>query len=869
MGYGDDRNIKVVLGGDSKGAESAFDKTERGAKSLSDQTNYLEKDVRRLSGTLSTFMGAAGLAGISLVARDAVRGFIESENASRQLEQRLRSTGGVAGLTSQELQKYAETLQKTTIFEDDATVAAETLLLTFTKIQGPIFKEAIASIQDMSVALGQDLNSSTIQVGKALNDPIAGMTALRRAGVSFTEDQREQIKTLVESGRVMDAQKVILRELQTEFGGAATAAKETLGGALTSLKNEFGNVLENLVGAGIGGGGVVGGINSLTEALGKIDVEQAERFLKVLEGIAVGLSTKYAIALSLATVRKIAFSASTLTATTRVGMFGETITLAAARVGIAEAAITALGGPLGILTGLVIAGATAWTIYGDDVKKAAKEIRDVRDVANFGEGSISTTGGAGTFKPAGGEKFSLSDTERGRLLAYSKGSRLPKTGSDSNGDGSHKPTKKGLTEDQRIALEEGKAQIKEFYKYAYDTAETEDTASRIGITLGEGLLKKTSLTIQEKGGLFSFLTNESGRPENMLGNVDLLGSAIASQEAADKVKKFAEKRTQLERETQANISQIEAETLQSRLSYLGQDEQALDAYYVTKKTKMDQDYLNSIMHAQDVGADTSLIRQQYMLEEIQMEEEKAQRLAGIWWNNSQTYVNFAQQMTTMGLQYLFFEEQQKGQIGKRMLATSLRFLTQGLQQFMFSKAKEHLIAAFSHQGQTAMMSMQHVASLTMLETEAVAWAAFLSALAANPYGGEVVIPAATAMSAVATGVVPGAIAAVGTETAGFSWGEVGMAAAWAAGGIAVGALGEAGATAIEGGTSGATTAAGYGGGSYGSPVVTQPAATQQAGPGDVHIHIHGNVYQQDKWVEDYLVPTLRDLHGRNVTITTD
>jgi hypothetical protein len=63
---------------------------------------------------------------------------------------------------------------------------------------------------DMSVALGQDMSSSAIQLGKALNDPIKGVSALQRVGVSFTASQKEQIKTLVQSGRTMDAQKLIL-----------------------------------------------------------------------------------------------------------------------------------------------------------------------------------------------------------------------------------------------------------------------------------------------------------------------------------------------------------------------------------------------------------------------------------------------------------------------------------------------------------------------------------------------------------------------------------------------------------------------------------------------------------------------------------
>jgi len=83
---------------------------------------------------------------------------------------------------------------------------------------------------------------------KALNDPIQGINAMSRAGVSFTKQQKEQIKTLVESGRTLEAQKMILAELETEYGGAAEAAGNTFQGALNKLKNAAGNLGEALGG---------------------------------------------------------------------------------------------------------------------------------------------------------------------------------------------------------------------------------------------------------------------------------------------------------------------------------------------------------------------------------------------------------------------------------------------------------------------------------------------------------------------------------------------------------------------------------------------------------------------------------------------
>jgi hypothetical protein len=132
-----------------------------------------------------------------------------------------------------------------TNFEDDATINAAALLATFTQIKGDTFQSAIVAAQDLSAVMGQDLNSSIVQVGKALNDPVRGVTALRKVGVSFSEEQQKQIKQLQTSGDLAGAQAIILAELQNEFGGAARAVADPF----TILGNVIGDIMEMLGGA--------------------------------------------------------------------------------------------------------------------------------------------------------------------------------------------------------------------------------------------------------------------------------------------------------------------------------------------------------------------------------------------------------------------------------------------------------------------------------------------------------------------------------------------------------------------------------------------------------------------------------------------
>lgn len=172
----------------------------------------------------------------------SVQAFRESEKAGKVLEATLKATGGAAGLTATEVKDLASGLQDVTNFEDDATTKAATMLATFKQINGDHFKQAIGFAQDMSTVLETDLKSSVLQIGKALNDPIRGITALTRSGVSFTEQQKQQIKTLQESGDILGAQKVILQELGSEFGGAARAAADPM----TQLTNVVGDVGETI-----------------------------------------------------------------------------------------------------------------------------------------------------------------------------------------------------------------------------------------------------------------------------------------------------------------------------------------------------------------------------------------------------------------------------------------------------------------------------------------------------------------------------------------------------------------------------------------------------------------------------------------------
>lgn len=184
------------------------------------------------------------LAGIAVAAtiQKVIASTVEAENAIRQLEARLRSTGGVAGVTSRELQALARELQGVTTFTADAILGMQGVLLSFQNIRGENVEAATRAVLDLSAALGQDLQSSAAQVGRALNDPVKGITALQKIGVTFATSQKQLIKSFTDAGNYAAAQAVILKQLSVAYGGAAVAAGNTLGGALQQLRNSFDNL---------------------------------------------------------------------------------------------------------------------------------------------------------------------------------------------------------------------------------------------------------------------------------------------------------------------------------------------------------------------------------------------------------------------------------------------------------------------------------------------------------------------------------------------------------------------------------------------------------------------------------------------------
>lgn len=232
---------------------SAYGKVELDASGVQRGVDTAIKSVQTMQlkmaalGQTMTDIGGKMTLGLTLplalFAKSAIDASNESEKAIANLEATIESTGGVAGVTAEEAIKLANAFAKITTFSDETIVTGEAMLLTFTNIGKDVFPRATEAMLNMGAKFGS-VDNAAIQLGKALQDPIQGVTALRRVGVNLSQEQEDQIKHFMAVNDIASAQAIILDELEKEFGGLAKALGETDAGKIDNLKKAFGELQE-------------------------------------------------------------------------------------------------------------------------------------------------------------------------------------------------------------------------------------------------------------------------------------------------------------------------------------------------------------------------------------------------------------------------------------------------------------------------------------------------------------------------------------------------------------------------------------------------------------------------------------------------
>lgn len=326
---GDVRAFGGTTERESGRAEQALERTGREAQTVSGHLNKLRNIA------LGVGAGLAAMGGMSFV-----RGMLDE---SQQLEtnllrtqQLIETTGRTATRSAAGMHEQARSIALATLQSTEGVMQAQQTLLTFRNITGETFDQTIDGAVDLASAMNTDLNSAVLQLGKALEDPVTGMSALTRSGTVFTESQKEMVKELVETNRTAEAQAFILGELAAQYGGVAEKEAEGFGGAQDTLgqkvqeaKIELADQLNLVERSSNFYNTAAAGVQNLTDNMGLA--------VDITKGLATVAGTTAVVALGRYTAAQVTANAAMFTGA------------GAARA--LTGAMTLLGGPIGLLVG--------------------------------------------------------------------------------------------------------------------------------------------------------------------------------------------------------------------------------------------------------------------------------------------------------------------------------------------------------------------------------------------------------------------------------------------------------------------------------------------------------------------------------------
>lgn len=223
--------------------QSFMNMAEKSRQSLASMTERSRQSTSRIKEHFGNLKSAVAGYITGIISTVSLKEVIEDTDAAEknlsQMTAVLKSTGDASGMTKEKLVELAEAQSKLTTYSAETTEKAENMLLTFTNIKSSVFPQTIQATEDMATAMHMDATQAALQLGKALNDPAKGYSKLQRVGVTFTASQVKTIKAMEKAGNTAGAQKIILQELEKEYGDSAKAAGSTLTGQIQRMENNI------------------------------------------------------------------------------------------------------------------------------------------------------------------------------------------------------------------------------------------------------------------------------------------------------------------------------------------------------------------------------------------------------------------------------------------------------------------------------------------------------------------------------------------------------------------------------------------------------------------------------------------------------
>ena len=213
-------NIEVAILGDSKGAQRALDQTE-------------SKMDKFKSGMKKAAMVAGGV----LLAEGALaKGLVEHGRAARDTNGKIENMTDRLGIYGDEHDQVAdriinnaEKMSANTGIDDKAIKSAQTMLLGFDDLAdsageaGGMFDRVTQAAVDMDGQGMKPVDKAAKDLARSLDEPETGLKRLERSGITFTDQQKEQIKAMAEAGDKAGAQAEIMEAVESKVKGAGEA----------------------------------------------------------------------------------------------------------------------------------------------------------------------------------------------------------------------------------------------------------------------------------------------------------------------------------------------------------------------------------------------------------------------------------------------------------------------------------------------------------------------------------------------------------------------------------------------------------------------------------------------------------------------
>lgn len=237
-------DLIAKIGGFEQGMDRAARTADRKGREISRSAKQRAKETEEAWSKVGNVIGSvfASIA-VGAVFQKFARETMNAEKEQAQLAAVLQSTGNAAGYSAGRLNEMAGVMESSLGIAAGEVNQAQTVLLAFTNIVGDQLPKALQAAADHAARTGSTISASAEIMGRALDVPSVGMASLQKQGFKFSESQIELARELERTGKVAEAQQIVLDSLNESYGGAAAAARDTFGGALGALQNTINSLL--------------------------------------------------------------------------------------------------------------------------------------------------------------------------------------------------------------------------------------------------------------------------------------------------------------------------------------------------------------------------------------------------------------------------------------------------------------------------------------------------------------------------------------------------------------------------------------------------------------------------------------------------